>query len=112
MSGRNQATDMSARYCTWTRATRDGTLALTGPLEALRTGLVTILREGVVVRINVGTPMEHDGKWYAHALVNIKTEAGGSWWSPNWRLDTALPREGMAANVKPAPRLVEDRKEA
>lgn len=112
MSRRNQATDMSARYCTWSRETRDGSIALTGSLEDLRTGCVLILRDGVVVRLNVGTPIEHEGKWYAHVLVNIKREAGGSWWPPNWRLDTDLPKEEPAANSKPSPKLVEDRKQA
>ena len=71
-----------------------------------------ILREGVVVRLNVGTPMEHDGKWYAHVLVNIKLEAGGSWWPPNWRLDTDLPKEESAANSKPSPHLVPESRQA
>lgn len=102
---------MEKQICAWTRETQDGSLALTGDPQVLRSGSVLIIRDNEPVRLNVGTPMQHKGKWYARVLADIKREAGGSWWPPNWVLNPHLPTKEPAANLRPSLSIV-DRKKA
>lgn len=91
--------------CSWTRGP-DGKWAVSGPLEELRQGSVMVQKKsGAQVQAYVGTPIQHGKWWIAYPIKSPVTEAGGSWWFPNWRKDFALPTKDRAANTRPTPAL-------
>lgn len=101
-------------YCTFTNRTPGRRWAVTGPLELLRRGLVSVVsRNGLISRLVVGTIFRGSGpvEWFAYEVEDPCNTDGGSWDIRNWKLQTDLPK-GPSANERVTLTLAPDRKQA